>query len=129
MDIIDFYDKDKCRTGETGTHTKDGVYRLVVHLCLFSKGRMLIQKRSENCIKWAGLWDLTVSGCALKGENGRDAAMRELREELGLELDLSNARPAFTVSFKTGFDEVFLTEADVDISQIKLQEDEVSDVC
>ncbi|MBQ8831368.1 MAG: NUDIX domain-containing protein [Oscillospiraceae bacterium] len=128
MDKIDLYDIDKNPTGRVDTHPKNGEYRLVIHLCIFKDDKMLIQKRSEACQKWAGLWDLTLSGCAIAGEKGRDAAMRELYEELGLELDLTGIRPDLCVSFATGFDEVFLIEQDVDISSLSLQSEEVCDV-
>ena len=71
---------------------------------------------------------MTVSGCAIRGEKGRDAAMREAREELSLELDLNNARPAFTVSFPGGFDELFIVNMEVELESLVLQEEEVTDV-
>ena len=128
MDIIDFYDIDKIPTGCTGAKIQEGNYRLVIHLCIFSGGKMLIQKRSDTCTKWPSLWDVTLSGCAIAGEKGRDTAMRELKEELDLDIDLNGVRPALTVSFATGFDEVFLVEQNVDISKIKLQKEEVAEV-
>lgn len=128
MDIIDLYDIDKMPTGRTDTHPRDGEYRLVIHLCIFNGDKMLIQKRSDNCQKWAGLWDVTLSGCSVAGEKGRDTAMRECREELGIDIDLHGMRPALTVSFQTGFDEVFILEQDVDISALTLQSEEVCDI-
>lgn len=128
MDIIDLYDMDKIPTGKTATHAHHGDYRLVIHMCVFFGDKMLIQRRSQGCHKWAGLWDVTLSGCAIAGERGRDAAMREFREELGLDIDLTGVRPALTVSFGSGFDEVFLVEKDIDISEISLQKEEVTDV-
>ena len=128
MDKIDLYDIDKIPTGRIDTHPNHGEYRLVVHLCIFSGSKMLIQRRSGNCQKWAGLWDVTLSGCAVAGEKGRDTAMRELKEELGLEIDLTGIRPDLTVSFATGFDEVFLIEHDTDITKLTLQKEEVCDV-
>lgn len=132
MDIIDIYNLDKVPTGRI-TDRPGGLsaseYRLVIHLCIFnSHGELLIQKRQENCHKWPGLWDVTLSGCAISGEKGRDAAMREAKEELSLDIDLSSARPAFTVSFPGGFDELFIVKKDVDISSLLLQEEEVTSV-
>ena len=132
MDVIDIYDIDKMPTGRTTDRPGSmagGEYRLVIHLCIFnSKGELLIQKRRENCHKWPGLWDVSVSGCAITGEKGRDAAMREAKEELSLDIDLSSARPAFTVGFLGGFDELFMLKTDVDVSSLTLQDDEVTDV-
>ena len=125
MEKFDVYDIDKQNTGIVHSHgyeLDEGQYRLVIHVLVFSSdNRLLIQKRRNDDKKWPGKWDVSVSGCAIAGETGRDAAMREAREELDLELDLTNARPA-------GFDEVFLVEKDVDIAALVLQESEVTDV-
>ena len=49
-------------------------------------------------------------------------------EELGLELDLSNIRPEFTINFDHGFDDYFIIQKDVDIRKLKLQKEEVAAV-
>lgn len=132
MDAIDIFDIDKNPTGRTTRRPRDlseNEFRLVIHMCIFnSDGQLLIQKRRKSCAKWPGVWDVSLSGCAIAGEKGRDAAMREAKEELDLDTDLSNARPAFTVSFPGGFDEMFIIKQEVDLSKLTLQEEEVSDV-
>ena len=132
MERIDIYDSDRRPTGRTAGSPKelaDREYRLVIHLCLFnSRGEMLIQRRRDSCARWPGRWDVSVRGCADTGETGREAAMREAREELGLDLDLTGLRPALTVSFPHGFDELFLVEAELDPAALTLQESEVAAV-
>ncbi len=59
------------------------------------------------------------------GETSGQAAQRELREELGLSLDLRLTRPHISVSFERGFDDIFLVEADLDIQSLTLQPEEV----
>jgi isopentenyldiphosphate isomerase len=132
MDVIDIYDADRVPTGRVTDRPDSllqGEYRLVIHICIFnSRGELLIQKRRDNCHKWPGVWDMTVSGCAICGEKGRDTAMREAKEELSLDLDLSHSRPAFTISFPGGFDELFIVNMEVDLDKLILQDDEVTDV-
>ena len=132
MERIDVYDSDMVPTGATAASPrvlKQGEYRLVIHLCLFdSSGRMLIQRRQDSCARWPGLWDVSVRGCADAGETGRMAATREALEELGLRLDLSEIRPALTVSFPHGFDELFLVDAPPDTPELTLQAEEVAEV-
>ena len=72
------------------------------------------------------MWDLTVAGSALAGENTRQAAERETKEELGLDLDLTNVRPEFTINFDHGFDDYFIIQKDVDIKKLTLQQEEVA---
>lgn len=132
MDVIDLYDIDRQRTGRTTDQPRElgaGEFRLVIHLCVFnSRGEMLIARRQDSTDRWPGLWDVTVSGCAVAGETGRQAAMREAREELGLLLNLEGLRPALTVSFSKGYDEVFLVNAEPDPAGLVLQREEVAEV-
>lgn len=132
MDLIDVFDADRNRTDlivDSPRSLGPGEYRLVIHMCLFdTDGRMLIQQRQTTCARWPGLWDVSVRGCAIAGETGRMAAMREAREELGLVLDLSGIRPALTVSFPHGYDELYLVNAAPDITNLKLQAEEVAEI-
>ena len=71
---------------------------------------------------------MTVGGGVDAGESSRQGAEREVREELGLELDLTGLRPSVTVNFDGGFDDFFLLEREVDLTALRLQEDEVAQV-
>ncbi|NLY70353.1 MAG: NUDIX domain-containing protein, partial [Clostridiales bacterium] len=132
MEVWDVYDLRRNKTNRVmvrGEKAAEGDYHLVVHVCIFNKeGNMLIQHRHENKRRWPDKWDLTVGGGAIQGETSQDAAKRELQEELGIELDLEDVRPHLTVSFKNGFDDIYLVEKDIDIKDLKLQNDEVKDV-
>lgn len=55
------------------------------------------------------------------------AAEREVMEELGMKIDLSDIRPNFTINFSNGFDDYYLVEKDFDISELVLQEEEVKE--
>ena len=87
----------------------EGEYRRVVHIVILNDdGKMLIQQRQFFKSGWAGMWDVTVGGSALAGENGREAAERELKEEIGLDIDFTDVRPIITLSFDRGFDDFFV---------------------
>ena len=88
---------------------------------------MLIQQRQSYKEGWPGLWDISVGGSAVKGENSQTAAEREVLEELGINLDLQSIRPKLTIQFERGFDDVYLVEKEVDLKDLKLQEEEVQD--
>ena len=132
MELFDLYTEERERTGRTmvrGESTPKGFYRLVVHICIFdSLGRMLIQQRQPFKRGWSNLWDVSVGGCAVAGDSSRVAAVRELREELGLSVDLTGVRPALTLSFRTGFDDYYLITRDLEISELTLQYEEVQGV-
>lgn len=60
------------------------------------------------------MWDLSVGGSAIAGESSSQAAERELAEELGLKMDLSDVRPQFTTTFRNGFDDYYIVKNDFD---------------
>lgn len=131
MELWDVYDADRQKTGKTmvrGEAFAEGAYHIVIHVCVFgSDGRMLIQRRQPFKEGWPDKWDVSVGGSAIAGETAGEAAARELGEELGLRIDLSGIRPHLTVNFPQGFDDYFLVEKDVDLSELKLQYEEVQD--
>jgi isopentenyldiphosphate isomerase len=132
MEVFDLYDLNRIRTGETierGQKPPAGRYHLVIHVCIFNQeDQMLIQKRSENKTGWAGLWDVSVGGAAQKGDSSQQAAHRELMEELSLDYDFSLVRPAVTVNFPNGFDDIYLIQLDLEPSRLRLQDNEVEEV-
>lgn len=78
-----------CHSGSMALHP-------VVHLHLFdSRGRLYLQKRSMKKDIAPGRWDTSVGGHVDYGETLDIAVVREAREELGLNIDLSLCRPLF----------------------------------
>lgn len=132
MELWDIYDENRTLTGGTmvrGEPIRKGNYHLVVHVCVFnSKGEMLIQKRQPFKKGFSGMWDVTVGGSAQKGDTSRQAAARELFEELGLRLDFSDVQPHLSVNFEDGFDDIYLMHKDVALDSLKLQYEEVERV-
>ena len=132
MELFDLYTRDREPTGKKmvrGDRVPEGLYRLVVHVCIFDgEGRMLIQQRQPFKHGWSNLWDITVGGSAVAGDSSRTAAERETREELGLEIDLSDVRPALTLNWEHGFDDYYLLTRDVDPDTLHLQYEEVQAV-
>ena len=129
MELWDLYTQDRQPTGLTmvrGSEHPQGYYRLVVHVCIFnSQGQMLIQQRQPFKEGWPNMWDVSVGGSVVAGESSREAAEREVAEELGLEISLEGVRPAITISFKEGFDDNYVMIRDVKDEEITLQPEEV----
>ena len=128
----DLYTKDREKTGQLhrrGQPVPQGSYRLAVHVCIFnSKNQLLIQQRQPFKKGWPNMWDISVGGSALAGDTSRQAAQREVLEELGLRLDFSNERPFLSMSFSEGFDDFYIIEQDLDLSALHLQQEEVRKV-
>ena len=129
MELFDLYDDERRLTGETierGAPLPESRYHLVIHICILgSDGKMLIQQRQPFKKSFPGKWDVSVGGSAVAGENSRQAASRELYEELGISHDFSHDRPMLKVHFERGFDDVYVIHKDIAVSELKLQAEEV----
>ena len=129
-ELWDLYTVDRECTGQTIRRCDPcpaGRYHLVVHVCIFWQGRMLLQQRQSFKDGWPGLWDVTAGGSALAGETSRAAAERELWEEMGIAASLEGRLPALTMTFPDGFDDYYLLQRDVALADLRLQPEEVQD--
>ncbi len=59
-------------------------HRVVLVMLYDAEGRIYLQKRAATKHLYPGRWDLSATGHVLAGESREDAALRELREELGI---------------------------------------------
>ncbi len=89
-ELIDIYDRDRNFTGLTipreGAHLKEGQYMLyVLAIIQDAQGRILITQRSMDKHWAAGWWEVTGGGVAA-GETPEQAIVRELAEEVGLDV-------------------------------------------
>jgi len=64
-----------------------GLLHRAAHVLVFNqRGQVFLQKRSMNKDRQPGLWDSSASGHLDRGEDYDACAVRELREEIGLQL-------------------------------------------
>ncbi len=70
-----------------------GLMHRATHVLVFnSRGQVFLQKRSMSKDRQPGLWDSSASGHLDKGESYDACAVRELREEIGLDLAVAPQR-------------------------------------
>ena len=126
-------------TGKVATrdecHTNGLWHRAVYAFIVDRDFNVLLQKRSANKKLWPNKWDVTIGGHVNAGEFGRQALIRECREELGI--DISDDDIKYLVGTtsrynKNGYinnhyDECYLITKDVNINDLVLQKEEVSD--
>jgi len=129
MEFFDVLDKEGKPTGavlERGTELDGGTYRLVVDVFIKNKNReYLISRRSPDKFPDPGLWEPTC-GSVLAGENSLDAALREVKEEMGLTLDPSRGRLVTrTTDGRCCFFDIWLFEQEFDINEVILQDGEI----
>jgi len=139
-EYFDVLNENGVFTGQVATreecHTKGLWHRAVYAFIIDNSGNVLLQKRSANKKLWPNKWDVTVGGHVDSGEFGRQALIRECKEELGLEInddDIKYLISSTSINEKGNiinkhFNECYLITKNVDISKIKLQEEEVSEI-
>lgn len=75
---------------------RDGDWHRSVHVWIHDgKGRLLLQQRSMQKDTNPGRWDVTCAGHITAGDGSLDTAMRELEEELGVDVSLDVLKNAW----------------------------------
>jgi len=108
-------------------HLLQGEYHLVVHIWIKnSKGEYLIQRRSVDREPMSGEWAAT-GGSVLSGERSEQAAIRELREELGITVKENELKYVERIVRKNSIVDIWRVGVDVALDCLELQEEEVMD--
>lgn len=132
-ELWDIYDINRNKTGRTverGNPMSQDEYHIVVNVWIRNnEGKWLISKRSPNK-HYGNLWE-TCGGSAITGEDSITAALREAKEELGVNLNKNNGK-LFTTTLRQyrefpDFLDVWVFHHDCNISEIVLQEGETCD--
>ncbi len=127
-ELRDLYDKDSNKTNKTyrkGEKIPEGFYPMVVMVVIRnSNGEFLMQKRVPAK---GGDWGVT-GGHPKAGETPMEGIITEVKEELGL--DFSNEKFIMYDSGCDGKDcyRMYIVNKDVNLNDITIQEDELSEV-
>lgn len=128
-ELWDIYNENRelvKRTQRRGDPMKDGDYHLTVHVWIRNKNKeFLITKRSPNK-GYPNMWECT-GGSAVVGDDSLTAAIREVKEETGIDISTSTRNCVFNLKGKNYFCDVWLFEKEVCIEEIVLQTNETCD--
>lgn len=138
MELWDLYTEDRKLTGKEhirGEKLPENMYHLVVHVWIKnSKGEYLISQRSANRPTFPLMWEC-VGGSVLKGESSIDGAIREAKEEVGVELLPDNGKLVFSKNRKiidgkrfNDILDVWLFQYDGDVTLNNATTDEVKQI-
>ena len=140
MELLDVVDENNNLTGikedKDIIHQKGLWHRAVYAFIIDKKGNVLLQKRSANKKMWPNMWDVTVGGHVDSNEFGRQALIREVKEELGIDIkddDIKYLIGSTSINKKENiidkhYNECYLITKEIDIEKIDLQKEEVSEV-
>ena len=146
MELFDEIREDGSRTGvvkERGVVHEDGSLHATVHTWIVRPNTksgydLLLQKRSECKDSNPGCWDISSAGHIDAGQGRLESALRELREELGIDArpeqlrEIGTRRCGFESEFygrpfrDNELSTIYLYQEPVELEDLKLQESEVS---
>ena len=130
-DLYNYRGKKKNKIAIRGSKLNDDDFHLVVNAWILNnKGEFLITQRAANK-SHPLMWECT-GGSALKGETSLEAAVREIKEELGIDIDKKNAMlVGMSRRFYSSCPDilhVWLFKLNRKINDFKIQKEEVNDV-
>lgn len=147
MEYLDIVDENGSPTGKTVSRKEAhnaGILHRTAHVWVIRKAgdqtEILLQKRSEEKDSFPGMYDTSSAGHIPAGEEPLPSALRELREELGIEA--TSGQLSYVGSFRIQYEKVFhdrmfrdnevaqvyVYREPVSTEQLVLQESEVSEV-
>ena len=95
--LVDADDREVGTMSKLRAHQEGRLHRAVSVLVRDSTGALLLQRRSAEKYHSPGLWSNSCCGHPRPGESPLAAAARRLREELGLDCELTHA---FTFTYE-----------------------------
>ena len=141
QEYLDIWDENGQPTGqifEKDFAHQNGLFHPTLHIWFYTPSpSILLQKRGSNKQTFPNLWDVSVAGHVSAGETVLDAAIREVKEEIGLVLNPSDLKHISVRkninSFPNGikdceFQHVFLTLLKFPAASLILQDEEVEAV-
>jgi len=137
-ETIDIVDKNGLPTGETALksviHTK-GYLHNTAHIWFYTNdGKILLAQRAASKSIYPLLWDVSVAGHIDAGESIENGAIREIKEEIGLQIKPTDLEKIGVFecfqSYPNGikdyeFHNTYIVQLKVPIASLTPQEEEV----
>lgn len=127
--LVDANDKIKGHVSRRDAHTnKNNIHRAVGIFVLNEKKQMLMQERSRKKDMDPGKWSYAVGGHVTVGQTYRQAAIREVEEELGIKTHIRMiTRTLIKMKKETEFTGLF--EINIpSTTQITIDKDEITQI-
>lgn len=137
MEYIDIFDENNNPTGEIKEKAQaheDGNFHRTAHIWIMNdKKELLLQKRSATKKSHPNCWDISGAGHIRAGESVTVGAIRELKEELGIEVNEKDLQYIATIKSTKNpknmeFGYVYLLRCNKKIEEYIFEDEEVSEV-
>lgn len=140
-ELVDILDEQTEKNGQVMLKSeahKKNLRHGGAHIWIYnSRGDVLLQLRHHTKVIRPNVWDVSAAGHITSGDTPEETIVRELKEELGLDINPKNLdfigikkvdERMSDGSVHRVFNWTYLTKMDVDLDTIRLEADEVSDV-
>lgn len=140
-EYFDLLDENGNKTGKTKLRSevhRDGDWHKAVHIWIINnEGDVLLQRRCVTKDSNPNMLDISSAGHLSAGDESLDGAIRELKEEL--DLDVKPAELQFIKTIKRSskytetfinneFDDLYILRTDKTIDEMSFQEEEISEI-
>ena len=140
-EYFDLLDENGNKTGKIKLRDevhRDGDWHKAVHIWIINNnGDVLLQRRCETKDSNPNMLDISSAGHLSSGDNSIDGAIRELKEELNLDVNKEDLQFIKTIKrsvkytetfLNNEFDDMYVLKTDKKISDMKFQKEEISEI-
>jgi 8-oxo-dGTP diphosphatase len=114
MEYFDILDENGNKTGITKLRNevhRDGDWHKAVHIWIINnKKEILLQRRCATKDSNPNMLDISCAGHLTAGDNSLDGAIRELKEELNLDVNKEDLEFIKTIKRSSKYSETFIGE-------------------
>lgn len=128
-EYFDVVDKNRKPLGYTkirGSLLEDNEYNMGCEIYFIHDNKLLITQRCKlksHPLKWE-----VVGGCSKSGQTSLDTILTEVKEEIGININSNDIKLIDTKMYKKMFVDMYVSNKVIDITKVKLQDEEVSDI-
>lgn len=131
QELIDVYDENKNKTGkiinrEDIDKLSEGEYIIVSHCWIINSANKILMTQRSLTTNRGGKWEDTHGGVRV-GETSRTAMVRELKEEIGIQISENELQLIKTIKKGNKLHDIYIVKKDVLLSDISFNDGEVMD--
>ena len=140
-EYFDILDENGNKTGKTKLRSevhRDGDWHKAVHIWIINdKGDILLQRRCATKDSDPNMLDISSAGHLSAGDSSLDGAIRELKEELNLDVKPNELQfiktlkrsSKYTSTFLNNeFDDLYILRTNKTIDEMSFQKEEISEI-
>ncbi len=141
-EYLDILDENGKAMGKSASreevHSRGLWHKTAQVLLLNSQGEIFVHRRAKSKKYYPGLWDVYFGGHVLSGETSQQALIREVQEEINLDLKKEDFQFLFDIKkadiqnggsfINNDFAQVYLAKVEFNLSDLILQTEEIEEV-